>query len=100
MSPIDARILHIETTLNNLAANIISQIYAKISGPDSQFVTVLHLGSKLDRLSNQIAQLCIASNTKTHTIESPPQKLTRISGPKETTMTVDAEPPGSPAQDL
>jgi hypothetical protein len=91
---IDVRILHIETTLNNLTANIVSQIYAKMSGPDSPFVTVSHLDSKLDCLSQQIAQLCIASNTQTRTIESPPRKLTRLSGPEETIMAVDDEPPG------
>jgi hypothetical protein len=66
---IDVRILHIETTLNNLTANIVRQIYAKMSGPDSPFVTVSHLDSKLlgpSQPPNCPALHCLQYQDSTH----------------------------------
>jgi hypothetical protein len=89
---IDLRIVMIEKTLNDLTANIVGQIYAKLSGPESPFVTVIHLDAKLDRLSQQIAQLCLASGPPSRTGGSPHRKQARILGPDEA-MAMDREPP-------
>jgi hypothetical protein len=91
---IDLRIATIERTLNDLTSNIVGQIYAKLSGPDSPFVTAIHLDAKLDRLSQQrIAKLCLASQTPERTVGSPPRKQARQLGPAEQPMAVDREPP-------
>jgi hypothetical protein len=90
---IDLRIATIERTLNDLTSNIVGQIYAKLSGSDSPFVTVIHLDAKLDRLSQQIAKLCLASQPPDRTVGSPPRKQARQLGPVEQPMAVDREPP-------
>jgi hypothetical protein len=92
-SGIDRRIQMIETTLNDLTANIVGQIYAKLAGPDSPFVTAIQLDSKLDRLSQQIAQLCLASPIPPRTVGSPHRKQARLLGPDSQPMAVDREPP-------
>jgi hypothetical protein len=90
---IDQRIQAIENTLNDLTSNIVRQIYAKLSGPESPFVTVVHLDEKLDRLSQQIEQLCLAATPTPRTIGSPHRKLARITGPADPSMLIDCEPP-------
>jgi hypothetical protein len=94
---IDIRIQNLEATLQNLTTNIVSQIYAKMSGPDSPFVTVSHLDSKLERLSQQIEKLYIATSPTNRNVGSPTRKQARISGPEGSNMAIDAEPLGSPA---
>jgi hypothetical protein len=92
---IDIRIQNLEATLNNLTTNIVSQIYAKMSGPDSPFVTISHLDSKLERLSQQIEKLYIATSPTSRNVGSPTRKQARITGPEEEVMAIDTEPPGS-----
>jgi hypothetical protein len=93
---IDIRIQNLEATLHNLTTNIVSQIYAKMSGPDSPFVTISHLDSKLERLSQQIEKLYIATSPSNRTpVGSPTRKQARLTGPEET-MAIDSEPPGTP----
>jgi uncharacterized protein HemX len=92
---IDIRIQNLEATLHNLTTNIVSQIYAKMSGPDSPFVTISHLDSKLERLSQQIEKLYIATSPTSRNVGSPTRKQARITGPEEEVMAIDSEPPGS-----
>jgi uncharacterized protein HemX len=93
---IDIRIQNLEATLHNLTTNIVSQIYAKMSGPDSPFVTISHLDSKLERLSQQIEKSYIATSPSNRTpVGSPTRKQARLTGPEET-MAIDSEPPGTP----
>jgi uncharacterized protein HemX len=93
---IDIRIQNLEATLQNLTTNIVSQIYAKMSGPESPFVTISHLDSKLERLSQQIEKLYIATSPTSRNVGSPTRKQARLSGPDEEVMAIDSEPPGMP----
>jgi hypothetical protein len=98
---IDIRIQSIESTLNNLATELVSQIYSKLSGPDSPFVTVLQLDEKLDRLSRHIETL-VNSTSQPRTIGSPARKQARTASPDQQTystqeeqMAIDSQPPES-----
>lgn len=98
---IDIRIQSIESTLNNLATELVSQIYSKLSGPDSPFVTVLQLDEKLDRLSRHIENL-VNSTSQPRTIGSPARKQARTASPDQQTystqeeqMAIDSQPPES-----
>jgi hypothetical protein len=91
---INVRISSLETTLSSLTQTIVSEIFAKLSGSDSPFVTVIQLDAKLDCLSQQIAQLAEASvNTSA---DSPRRKkqLLRLNDQETKDMAIDDEPPG------
>jgi hypothetical protein len=72
---IDNRIQAIETSLQTLAQTLVQEIFLKLSGADSPFVTASQLDSKLDKLSKQIEQLAHAASNPS--IKSPPRKQHR-----------------------
>lgn len=91
-SAIDARIQSIETSLQTLAQTLVQEIFLKLSGVDSPFVTATQLDSKLDKLSRQIEQLAQAA-TATPAIKSPPRKQRRSDQDDKAEMAIDHEPP-------
>ena len=85
---IDNRIQAIETSLQTLAQTLVQEIFLKLSGADSPYVTASQLDSKLDKLSRQIEQLAHAASTPS--IKSPPRKQCKADDKAE--MLID-EPP-------
>jgi hypothetical protein len=87
----ETRIKSLETTLANLTAGIVADIFKHMSGANSPFVTKVILDAKLDqqfalikKLSQQIDQIATAvAVPKSATIDSPPCKLPRNKRLKE-----------------
>jgi hypothetical protein len=88
---IDNRILKIETALATLTSSIVTQIFAKLSGHDSLFVTVTMLDEKLGSLSRQIKKIFRVTSPSSIT-DSPPPKKARAVGPSDS-MDIVREPP-------
>jgi hypothetical protein len=78
---VDLRIQNIEATLNNLTTDIVTQIYAKLSGPTSPFVTSSALDAKLEQLTARIEQLMLAANPLPRLAGSPTRKQARKNDP-------------------
>jgi hypothetical protein len=89
---IDDRILKIETALASLTSSIVTQIFAKLSGHDSPFVTVTMLDEKLGNLSRQIEKMSRVTSPPSSITDSPPPKKAHVIGPADS-MDIVQEPP-------
>jgi hypothetical protein len=89
---IDNRILKIETALATLTSSIVTQIFAKLSGHDSPFVSVTMLDKKLGNLSQQIEKMSRVTSPPSSITDSPPPKKARAIGPSDS-MDIVREPP-------
>jgi hypothetical protein len=89
---IDNHILKIETALASLTSSIVTQIFAKLSGHDSPFVTVLMLDEKLGNLSRQIEKMSRVTSPPSSITDSPPPQKARAIGPADP-MDIVREPP-------
>jgi hypothetical protein len=85
------KIDEIETSLSTMTATIVGQIFIKLSGADSPFVTVIQLDAALDRISRQLEHLTHSAPRPT----SPTRKQARLCGPEEVSMSIDGDPPES-----
>jgi hypothetical protein len=74
-----------------MTATIVGQIFIKLSGADSPFVTVIQLDAALDRISRQLEHLTHSAPRPT----SPTRKQARLCGPEEVSMSIDGDPPES-----
>jgi hypothetical protein len=71
-----------------MTASIVSQIFSKLTGADSPFVTVIQLEASLDRITRQLEHL---TRTSSPTPGSPTRKQARLCGPD--VMAIDGDPP-------
>ena len=100
----DTRIKSLEDKLTSLTAAIVGEIFRKMTGEGSPFVTKTILDEKLDqqfalieKLSRQIDKIATAVSTPpTGTIKSPPRKQARCTSPETPVASPDKamrEPP-------
>jgi hypothetical protein len=82
------KIEQIENSISAMTASIVSQIFSKLTGADSPFVTVIQLEASLDRITRQLEHL---TRTSSPTPGSPTRKQARLCGPD--VMAIDGDPP-------
>jgi hypothetical protein len=82
----------IESTLNLLTTSIVPQIFTKLFGHDSPFVTITMLDKKVENLSRQIEKMSQATPPQSSLTDSPPSEKVWAVGPSNL-MDIVQEPP-------
>jgi hypothetical protein len=96
----DNRMQGLDDQISALTKSLVADIYERLKGADSPFVTSAQLDAKLDLFTSKIERLFTAmeQNPPSHAINSPPRKQARSTGPpthsgEENPMSIDEEVP-------